>query len=348
MGVFQRFSTIFQEKANAAADKMEDPSQAIDLSYQQMLEQQQKMRTALVEATTGQKRLQNMSSDLDAKIAKLNEEAQTAVAQGREDLATQALSQSEALNQQKQNLAPQLASITAQVQNLTQGVQKFQERITAFSSQRETLKAQYEASQATNSMGSTLAGIGEHANDAALMMQRAQDKIAHSTAHADAVDSLLASGALDTPGMPGSDPIGSQLSAQLAQSSVQAKLAQLKAAAGLPAGTPPAAPPAALPTSGIVVRIHADAQYRLDASLKEQLTAFDNDLVAAVDKNDEAAYHRALGGVISFVKTKGAPLPSTDMSASDIILPSDDMSLDEVKTLLNTGLQTPATAGATA
>ena len=56
MSVFRRFSNIVQQKSNAALDKMEDPSQAIDLSYQQLLEQQQKLRTALVEATTGQKR----------------------------------------------------------------------------------------------------------------------------------------------------------------------------------------------------------------------------------------------------------------------------------------------------
>ena len=58
MSVFRRFSNIVQQKSNAALDKMEDPSQAIDLSYQQLLEQQQKLRTALVEASTGEKRVE--------------------------------------------------------------------------------------------------------------------------------------------------------------------------------------------------------------------------------------------------------------------------------------------------
>ena len=43
MSVFRRFSNIFQQKSNAALDRLEDPSQAIDLSYQQLLEQQQQI-----------------------------------------------------------------------------------------------------------------------------------------------------------------------------------------------------------------------------------------------------------------------------------------------------------------
>ena len=39
MSLFRRFSQVFQQKANAALDKVEDPSQALDLSYQKLLEQ---------------------------------------------------------------------------------------------------------------------------------------------------------------------------------------------------------------------------------------------------------------------------------------------------------------------
>lgn len=345
MGIFERFGSIFKEKSNALADRMEDPSQAIDLSYQQMLEQKQKMQTALVEATTGKKRLENQAQQYDDKIAKLNQQAQAAVGQGREDLAQQALTQAEQLGQQKAQLAPSIATIQSQVAKLTDGVQKFNAKITAFGSQRESLKAQYEASQATNAMGATLAGIGEHANDAAMMMQRAQDKIASSSAHADAVDELLSSGAIDTPGLPGSDPIGSALDAQLVQGNVAAKLAALRQKAGLPAAPAPAAPVAALPPAGIVVRVHADGQYRLDASLRPSLESFDRDLLTAVNAGDEMGFHKSLGGVVAFVKQKGVVLPDGDLSQSDIVLPSDDMSLAEVKTMLE-GAPTPAGAGA--
>ena len=91
MSVFRRLTNIVQQKTNAAMDRMEDPSQAIDLSYQQLLEQQQKLRAALVEATTGQKRLENQAKEMDGRIARYNDAARQAVSVGKEDLATQAL-----------------------------------------------------------------------------------------------------------------------------------------------------------------------------------------------------------------------------------------------------------------
>ena len=331
MSVFRRFSNIFQEKSNAALDRMEDPSQAIDLSYQQLLEQQQKLRTALVQATTGQKRLENQAAELDKRSAQLNTAAQQAMQAGKEDLATQALTQAEVLGQQRQQLDPQIQSIAAQVAKLQLAIQKYQAKVQAFGNQRESLKASYEASKATSAAGDTLAGIGEHSSDAAMMMQRAQDKIARTQAHADAVDSLLDSGVLDSPLLSGGGTsLDDQITATVVDSNVQAKLAAMKSQLAL--GSAAAAPQ--LAGSGIVVRIHGEEQYRLQASLRPELDAFDHRLVAAVRAGDDAAYHAALGEVSAMVRSKGQVLPHDDLSASDIILPSNDMSLDEVTAML--------------
>ncbi len=333
MSVFRRFSNIFQQKSNAALDRMEDPSQAIDLSYQQLLEQQQKLRTALVEATTGQKRLENQAAEMDKRIAQLNTAAQQAMQSGKEDLATQALTQAEVLTQQRQQLNPQIQSISAQVAKLQAGIQRYQARVQAFANQRESLKASYEASKATSAAGDTLAGIGEHTSDAAMMMQRAQDKIARSQAHADAVDSLLDSGVLDAPLLSGGgSALDDQITATVVDSNVQAKIAAMKSQMGIAA--PAAATAPALPAAGIVVRIHGDEQYRLPESSRNELDGFDHRLVAAVRSGDDAAFHTALQEVTAYVKSTGTQLPHDDLSTSQIILPSADMSLDEVTTML--------------
>ncbi|MBJ7595722.1 MAG: PspA/IM30 family protein [Candidatus Dormibacteraeota bacterium] len=331
MSVFRRFSNIFQQKSSAALDRLEDPSQAIDLSYQQLLEQQQRLRTALVEATSGQKRLENQAAEMDKRIAQLNGAAQQAMQSGKEDLATQALTQAEVLGQQRQQLNPQIQSIAAQVAKLQQGIQRYQARVQAFASQRETLKASYEASKATSAAGDTLAGIGEHTSDTAMMMQRAQDKIARSQAHADAVDSLLDSGVLDAPLLSGGGTaLDDQITATVVESNVQAKLAAMKAQLGLAAP----AVSAALPEGSIVVRIHGEEQYRIATSARLHLDTYDQRLVAAVRSGDDAAFHSALADATAFVKSTGTQLSHEDLSTSDIILPSADMSLDEVKTLL--------------
>ncbi len=331
MSVFRRFSNIFQQKSNAALDRLEDPSQAIDLSYQQLLEQQQKLRTALVEATTGQKRLENQAAEMDKRVAQLNAAAQQAMQSGKEDLATQALTQAEVLTQQRQQLNPQIQSISAQVAKLQAGIQRYQARVQAFANQRESLKASYEASKATSAAGDTLAGIGEHTSDAAMMMQRAQDKIARSQAHADAVDSLLDSGVLDAPLLGGGgSALDDQITATVVDSNVQAKITAMKSQLGLAAP----ATAAGLPAAGIVVRIHGDEQYRLPEPARAQLDTYDHRLVAAVRSRDDAAFHSALADVTAFVRSTGVALPHEDLSSSEIILPSADMSLDEVTTML--------------
>jgi phage shock protein A len=331
MSIFRRFSNVVQQKANAAADRLEDPGQALDLSYEKLLEEQQRMRKALVDATTGQKRLENQAADLDARIARLNSQAQAAVQQSRDDLATQALTQASVLQTQRDALAPQLAAIQSQCAKLQTAMQKYQARLTAFQTQRETLKAQYAANRAVSQAGESLAGIGEHINDTSLMISRAQDKIAGMQAHADAVDSLLDSGVLDTPGLGGSS-LDAQLQVTAMENDVQAKLAALKAQARI--GAPAAAAAPALGQGGIVVRIHGEGQFRLDASLRETLDTYDHHLVAAVRGNDDAAYHAALTELFTFVRSKGIQVPENDIVGSDIVLPSDDMPLAEVTDLL--------------
>src|SRR5690349_9571235 len=116
MSIFRRFSNVVQQKANAAADRLEDPGQALDLSYEKLLEDQ--------------------AADLDSRIARLNSQAQAAVQQSRDDLATQALTQASVLQAQRDALAPQLVTIQSQVAKLQTALQKYQARLTAFQSQR--------------------------------------------------------------------------------------------------------------------------------------------------------------------------------------------------------------------
>ncbi|HZU75995.1 MAG TPA: PspA/IM30 family protein [Dehalococcoidia bacterium] len=331
MSVFRRFRNVLQQKSNAALDRMEDPSQAIDLSYQQLLEQQQKLRTALVQATTGQKRLENQAKELDTRIARLDESAHQAMRAGREDLATEALTQEEVLVQQRHGLDPQLQTINGQIDKLQLALKQYQAKVQAFGSQRESLKAQYEAAKATSTAGDTLAGIGEHTSDAAMMMQRAQDKIAQTQAHADAVDTLLASGALDTPLLSGGQTtLDDRITATVVDTNVQAKLAEMRSEMALSEG----APKPQLGGEAIVVRIHGDKQYRLDPSLRSQLDSFDHRLVAAVQAKDDAGFHAALQEAISFVRQRGIEIPGEDVSSSEIVLPGDDMSLNEVVAML--------------
>src|SRR5471032_2099059 len=106
MGVMKRFSGILQAKTNKLLDKAEDPRESLDLSYQKLLENLQKVRRSVADVTTAKKRTQ-----LQAQADKLQQQAKDALSQDREDLAREALARRAAL-------APQLADLQTQHQQV--------------------------------------------------------------------------------------------------------------------------------------------------------------------------------------------------------------------------------------
>ena len=57
-GIFQRMSLIFRAKTDKALDKLEDPRQTLDYSYQRQLELLQKVRRGVADVATSRKRVE--------------------------------------------------------------------------------------------------------------------------------------------------------------------------------------------------------------------------------------------------------------------------------------------------
>jgi len=58
------------------------------------------------------------------------------------------------------------------------------------------------------------------------------------------------------------------------------------------------------------------------------------DLVTAVDAGDAEGFNRALSALLDKVRQVGTALPDEEIVPSDLVLPSADASLDEVRELL--------------
>jgi len=84
----------------------------------------------------------------------------------------------------------------------------------------------------------------------------------------------------------------------------------------------------------VIVRILGEGQYELDETEAAQLAPLDLELDAAVDRDDEAAFRTALDVAVRLVRSTGTPLRPDELAASDLILPSLDASVDEVRQLL--------------
>ena len=256
MGVMKRLTGIVQAKANKVMDRVEDPPETLDLSYEKQLEQLQQVRRGVADVATARKRIELQASQLQQSAAKLQDQARQALSQNREDLAREALSRRAALGTQLEGLKTQHEQLVAQQDRLTATLQTLEARVQAFRTQKETLKASYTAAQAQTNIGEAISGISESMSDTGMAMQRAQDKIAQMQARAGAIDELMASGALtDLSGS--TDPLQAELDRTSQSGQVELELAQLKgqlgggtpasslpagSSAGAPAGTSPGAP----------------------------------------------------------------------------------------------------------
>jgi phage shock protein A len=230
MGVMKRVQLVFRAKANKALDRLEDPRETLDYSYQQQLELLQKVRRGVADVATSRKRLELQVNQLQQSADKLTRQAQDALAAGREDLAREALQRKSGVTSQLNDLQVQYASLQAEEEKLTGAAQRLQAKVDAFRTRKETIKATYTAAEAQSRISEAFTGISEEMGDVGLAIQRAEDKTEQLKARAGALDELMASGALDDMVTGPRDDIQAELDRMGASTGVDHELEQMKAA----------------------------------------------------------------------------------------------------------------------
>jgi hypothetical protein len=78
-----------------------------------------------------------------------------------------------------------------------------------------------------------------------------------------------------------------------------------------------------------------EGQYRVDDGLGEQLNELDERAQTAMDADDEAGLDARLDEMWQLVRERGERLPDEDLSASDVVIPPSDLTLEETKTLFS-------------
>jgi phage shock protein A len=230
-GLWQRFMLIFRAKASRALDRAENPTETLDYSYEQMLQQLQNVKRGVADVVTAKKRLELQTQQIEQNVVKLETQARQAVGAGREDLARAALERKAAAQQQLQGLDQQVQQLADQQEKLIASQQQLESRIESFRSEKEVIKAQYSAAQAQVKIGEAATGIGRGMQDTGLAIQRAKDKTEELQARASAIDELTAVGALEDLG-DSRTQLDRELSQISAKSQVDDELAKLKAEVG--------------------------------------------------------------------------------------------------------------------
>ncbi|WP_094227857.1 PspA/IM30 family protein [Methanolobus psychrotolerans] len=231
MGLFNRMGTVVKSKMNKLMDRMEDPRETLDYSYEKQLEMLQGVKRGVAEVATSKKRLQLQRSKLSQNIEKLDGQAKEAIRANREDLARLALERKSGLVIQIQSLDQQIADLEKEQEKLVAAEKRLSTKVEVFRTKKETIKAQYSAAEAQVKINESVSGISEEMADVGLAIERAENKTEQMKARASALDELIDSGTLNDFTSSGDD-IDRELAKINSASSVDLELEKLKKEAG--------------------------------------------------------------------------------------------------------------------
>ncbi|MGW3990205.1 PspA-associated protein PspAA [Streptomyces sp. NPDC004830] len=84
----------------------------------------------------------------------------------------------------------------------------------------------------------------------------------------------------------------------------------------------------------MIVRIMGEGQVSLADGHLAELNELDDELLAEMEQGDGPGFRRTLQALLARVRALGEPLPDDSLEPSELILPSPDATLEDVRELL--------------
>jgi hypothetical protein len=85
----------------------------------------------------------------------------------------------------------------------------------------------------------------------------------------------------------------------------------------------------------VIARLMGDGQYEIDEALCTRLNELDDKAVTALEANDEEQLDGFLDQMADLVRSEGTRLADDDLSASEIVIPPSDLTLEETRQLFS-------------
>ncbi|NYE27428.1 phage shock protein A [Rhodanobacter sp. K2T2] len=231
MSIFERMADLLHAKTNKLLDKMEDPNETLDLSYEKMITGLQETKHHLADVVTEQKLLERQIAQIQQEADTAQDNARLALQSSREDLAKAALAQRQAALEKQVTLNKAHENISAQAKKLIDYQSTLENRIEQFRTQKDVMKSSYAAAQAQVKVTESLTGIDNRLGNVTDAMRRAEDKVNGMQAKAEAMDGLLQSGVLNDP-LDHRSNVEKELQTLRSNNAVDAELEKLKAELG--------------------------------------------------------------------------------------------------------------------
>ena len=87
----------------------------------------------------------------------------------------------------------------------------------------------------------------------------------------------------------------------------------------------------------MIVRIMGEGQFEIDEEVAKGLNELDQQAEQALEAGDADRFGELLQRMATAVRSNGTRLAEEDLSASDAIVPPEDLSLDEARQLFDGG-----------
>ncbi len=229
MSFLARLQAILGAKANQTLERIEDPRAGLDYSLTRLQASLRQISDSLVEVSTARHTLEAQRAQAQKIIDQTEEQARQAVRLGREDLATRALERKAAAQERLNGLNNNIALLDAQVESLKTSQANLRQKIELFLANKEELKALYDSSRAQLQVKEASTGISKDLADAGHAIQRAEARIQAMQARVEAIDNLVATGALDDTLAPEGDDIDRELARMTRTTNIENELKRLKA-----------------------------------------------------------------------------------------------------------------------
>jgi phage shock protein A len=215
MGLLDRVSTLIRANLNDVLDRAEDPEKVIRQLLIDMNNQLLQVKTQVAASIADEKRLYQRYQENKDKATEWERKAELALDRGSEDLAKEALSRRNSVQQSADGFYQQWQEQNTQVQQLKEALRELERKIQEAEAKKDLLIARNRRAKAETNIRETLAGIGK--SSAASQFERMEEKVSEQEARAKAAAELEG------------DTLDAQFAALEGETSLDSDLAALKA-----------------------------------------------------------------------------------------------------------------------
>lgn len=159
MGIFDRISRLVRANVNDALDEAEDPEKMLEQLIRDMTGEIRQARGQVAAMIAQEKELAADKSDADRQSSEWQRRAELAVAQGKDDLAREALRRKRDADENGRIYGEQLAAQQQTVSRLKNQLQELENKLDQMESKRDALIARSRRAKAQQQVSETLTNL---------------------------------------------------------------------------------------------------------------------------------------------------------------------------------------------